>query len=86
MDKIDSEKIIEHLKSKWKGRSCPMCNKGPWNVQDSAYELRRFHGGSMLLGGPIIPVIPISCNNCGNTLLINAIMAGLVDREEEGKK
>lgn len=46
------------------------------------YELREFHGGSMVIGGSaLIPIVPVTCDNCGNTVLINGIMAGVVDRE-----
>jgi hypothetical protein len=82
MSKIESEKLINHLKEKWGGQKCPLCLHGEWSVQDNAYELREFHGGSMVIGGSaLIPVVPVTCNNCGNTVLINGIIAGLVDRE-----
>ena len=40
----------------------------------------------MVIGGSaLVPVVPITCGNCGNTVLINAIVAGLVNREGEAK-
>lgn len=50
-------------------------------AQDTLFELRQFNEGSMVIGGPLIPVIPISCGNCGNTVMINAIAAGLYKPE-----
>jgi hypothetical protein len=89
MAKIDAKKLIQHLTTKWHGRTCPICTVGSWNVQDSSFELREFNGGNMVIGGPIIPVVPVICSNCGNTVLINAIMAGLVEADtpkpSEGK-
>ena len=62
-----------------------MCNHGNWSVQDTVFELRPFHGGSMVIGsGPLVPVIPVTCNNCGNTVLLNAIITGAIDRQEGG--
>lgn len=80
MAKFDSKQLIDHLQLKWGSRSCPMCGKGPWNVHDSTFQLMEFsEGGGLVLGGPIIPVIPIICANCGNTVLVNAIVSGIVN-------
>lgn len=80
--KADTSKVIGYLKERWAGRPCPMCGHAGWSVQDSVFELREFHGGSMVIGsGPLIPVVPVTCNNCGNTVLVNAIVAGVVARE-----
>lgn len=79
MTDVKSDKIIQHLTKKWKGRICPMCGTGAWNVSDKVFELREFHDGNIVLGvGPIIPIIPVTCDNCGNVVLINAIVAGAV--------
>jgi hypothetical protein len=77
------QKIIEHLNTKWGNRPCPMCSTSSWTVSDTIYELREFHGGNIVLGnGPIYPIVPVSCNNCGNTIIVNAIQAGAVERQE----
>jgi hypothetical protein len=87
VSKIDGEKLLQHLKTKWGGRSCPMCGVGPWSVQDAAYEVRAFGQGGLLVGGAVIPVVPVVCMNCGNTVLVNAILAGVVKQKpEEGPK
>ncbi len=87
MDKKDSKKLIKFLNDKWQSRPCPMCHEGKWSVQDKIFELREFHGGSLVLGGtPIIPIIPITCGNCGHTILINALMTGIMEPEKEEKK
>lgn len=86
MSNIDSEKLIQHLKTKWAGRNCPLCNKGNWNVSDKVYELREFHGGNLIIGGtPIVPVLPVTCDNCGNTILVNSIVAGLTNQKKGDK-
>ena len=79
--KINIEKVIQQLNSKWENRPCPMCGSNSWNVSDKVYELREFHGGNLVIGsGPIFPVIPVSCNNCGNSVMVNALMAGAIER------
>jgi hypothetical protein len=84
MSDINTDKLLQHLKDKWKTQPCPLCGVRKWNVQSKSFELREFHGGGLVLGpGPIIPVIPVVCTNCGNTILINSLVAGV---EMEGKE
>jgi len=81
MDKANGQEIIEFLNNKWHGARCPLCGEGKWNVTDKVFELREFNGGNFVLGGPnsaITPIIPITCENCGNTVLINALVTGLL--------
>jgi len=82
MSEIKTEKLISHLKTKWQGRRCPLCNQGKWNVSDKVFELREYHGGGLVVGGtPIIPVVPVTCDNCGNTVLVNAIVSEAIQKE-----
>lgn len=79
--KPNIEKFLNHLNSKWGNKPCPMCSSSGWNVSENIFELREFHGGDIVLGnGPIIPVIPVSCNNCGNTVFVNAIISGAIEK------
>ena len=79
--KIDTQKFIKYLEEKWKGNPCPICKTAKWNVSDGIYELREFNHGSMVIGsGQIIPVVPIICSNCGNTVLVNAFISKTLDQ------
>jgi hypothetical protein len=41
--------------------------------------LRRYHDGALIGGGdPILPVFPVTCNVCGNTVFFNALKAGAI--------
>ncbi len=82
----DTKKIISYLEEKWRGRPCPMCQSGAWSIQDSCFQLMAYHSGSFVIGGPVIPLIPIICNNCSNTVLINAILSGVIKPGEELSK
>ena len=79
LTKLQLEKLKQHLADKWKTPvACAVCGENNWNVSDGLYELREFHGGSMVIGGSaIIPVSPVTCNTCGNTVLINPLIAGI---------
>lgn len=71
--------LLNHLKLKWKAPAdCPVCKNNDWEVPVDVYELREFHGGSMVIGAStIIPISPITCKVCGNTVLINPLVAGI---------
>lgn len=85
MGKIATGQILPHLRAKWAGRACPMCGIGSWNVQDSVFQLMEFNEGNVVIGGPVVPVVPVVCANCGNTVLVNAIISGLIKPPVEGK-
>ena len=65
-----------------------MCGQNSWTVSDTVFELREFHGGNVVLGsGPIYPIIPVSCNNCGNSVMINVIQSWAIEKPKvEPKK
>ena len=83
MEKLNTQKVIDHLNGKWGKRTCPMCNAETWNISDSTYELREFKEGTLVVGGSIVTVILITCGNCGNTVLVNAIVADIVKPKKE---
>lgn len=58
---------------------CPVCNHNTWHVpQDYTYlPLRKDFAGGIRLGGPILPLVPLVCTNCGNTHLLNLKVLGL---------
>ncbi len=79
MTDFQPDRLIKHLKDKWQNRPCPLCGVGNWNVSEKVFEIREFNHGDMIIGaGPIIPLIPVTCSNCGNVVLVNAIIAGIV--------
>jgi hypothetical protein len=75
---IDIAKAME-IVAGWKNKNCQLCNARNWSVSNKAYELRIFTGGGLVIGNvPIIPLVPVTCENCGNTILINAKMTNLI--------
>jgi hypothetical protein len=69
--------LVDVLNRKWRGgKICPVCGTNGWNVEPQLAELRFLSVEAFVVGGPVIPLVVITCNNCGNTVLINAIKAG----------
>jgi len=82
--KIDVEKVVNWLNRQWQGaKVCPICKNNNWNISEKPVELREFHGGGFVVGGPVYPLISIICKICGYTLLFNAIVAGLLAPEQK---
>lgn len=76
------EKLIQHLNAKWQDRPCPMCNANVWTLSDKVFEMREYFGGNLVFGvGSINPVIPVTCNNCGNSIMVNALTSGAIEKQ-----
>lgn len=75
---VDTPQVIAHLREKWRDKNCPMCGGGPWEVQPTLFQITAWTPGYLQPGLPTIPLCPITCKNCGNTILINAIISQTV--------
>lgn len=81
-------KVREWLESKATvAFSCPICASRSWNMSDMIFELREFQGGGIVLGGDshIYPVVPLTCEKCGNTYFINAMKLGIIEQKSDAK-
>jgi hypothetical protein len=58
--------------------NCSVCHSERFVPSDIVFELREFNNGDLFVGGPILPVLPVSCGACGHTLFFNALHLGLV--------
>jgi len=62
---------IQWLASTWQeGKHCPYCDNPSWEV-GTPVEIALADGTNMS------PHVPVMCTKCGNTVLINAIRAGV---------
>ena len=82
--KIDVQKVVDWLNRQWQGtKICPICKNNNWSISEKPVELREFHRGSLVVGGPIYPLLSITCKVSGHTLLFNAIVADLLMPEQK---
>jgi len=80
LPKDQKKKLMEYVQDSWKPPiQCPLCKGNEWVPSEEIYEIREFHGGGLVLGGggKISPIFPITCRICGNTVLINPLVAGI---------
>ncbi|WP_313236480.1 hypothetical protein [Sphingobacterium multivorum] len=76
----DQSKVIAKLNEVWKNKTCEICQTGNWNIDETIYQINEFHGGNVVIGsGSLVPVITLTCQNCGNTKMLNAIKLGVVE-------
>jgi len=72
-----SNRIIEALSKKAPNSICPICKSKKWNVADGYIVLPVSpHPRELHLSGRVIPLVAVTCSNCGNTQLINLIKLG----------
>ena len=75
---VHFSRLISHLQNKWgNGRGCPMCAEKNWGIDD-AYQLTRFGKGDPAADERVMPIVPVICQNCGYTVLVSAILAGVI--------
>lgn len=68
--------------------TCPICGGQHWTLNNKVWELREFNNGNFVLGGntSIMPLLSLSCNGCGNTVLLNAIQLGAVPPQSQSNQ
>lgn len=67
-----------------KGAGCPICGTQHWSVLDDFVTPPNFApNGGMLLGGEMYPHFMLVCNTCSTIQFINAVQAGVLDRESK---
>jgi hypothetical protein len=57
--------------------TCPICKTAKWTIQEHLVSLNVFVPGGLPTRGPKYPQIQLVCDNCGFTLLVNAVRAGM---------
>jgi len=89
---VDKTKVVHWLETHWQsptrsGRACLVCGQTKWAVADGFTWMAEVgSGGSLQLGGDYYPFVVLTCSNCGNTLLFNARVIGLLPvKKPEGE-
>ena len=51
-----------------------MCGENNWNIDDDMMTMLSVgENRSIQIGGKIIPVVAITCKECGNTIFVNPL-------------
>ena len=76
---IDEKKVTDFLKKKINAPNCPLCGSKDWNIMTRVFQAIEYNGGSSEKGNQAIPIMPLTCMNCGNTYFINALVAKFIE-------
>lgn len=85
---ISDDKMMEFLE-KIKAPACPLCGNSDWSYETKIFNVKQFFPDKLVIGGSVLPVIPLTCTKCGNINFINVLSAGLItldDIEKEKNK
>lgn len=78
--KINKERFIDTINKKWSTKKCPMCGNNNWNIsEDMMTMLGVDDKKSIRLGGKVIPIVAVTCNECGNTVFVNPLVIHCID-------
>jgi len=72
------QKIIEHIKNTWTVQSCPMCKQNNWEIHGQVTLSLGPSVGRSSAAGQSLPCAVIVCQVCGNSVIINLVVAGAV--------
>ncbi len=78
----DIEKALRWIEDNWVGqKACAICGNTGWFMGDAVGEMRQITPKSRWIptSGSTYPLIVLSCETCGYTLLFNAIVLGLME-------
>lgn len=86
MISLNREKFVEQINAKWKTKICPMCHKNNWNMGKKLVSpMNLSEGGDIELGGSVMPLVAMTCMNCGNVLFVNPLVIDAVNKADEEK-
>lgn len=76
------EQALRWIEDNWVGeKSCAICGHSGWFIGETIGEMKQINPGSRWIpnSGSAYPLIVLSCENCGYTLLFNAMVLGIMD-------
>jgi hypothetical protein len=79
-DRAKLEKFVKNCKLS----KCPICDTDSWSLSEQVYQLTEYPEAGRFIGKTIAPLVPLTCTKCGNTILFNALIAGVNLKGQHG--
>ena len=84
MFKLDREKFLNEINKRWVNKNCPMCGHNNWNIDPNMVTAVRItENGAVALGGDLIPLVAVTCLDCGNVVFVNPLVIKTVSTDEK---
>ena len=64
---------------------CEACGDNNWLINERIVAPMNFSATGVLSGGKVLPHFCVICTNCGNTRFFNAILTGILKKEQKGE-
>jgi hypothetical protein len=74
----DTKKVAQFVDSKWRSSKCTLCGVNKWAIHGYVQVVLGPDHKTINLGGQVLPSAAFVCKNCGNTVLVNLLMAGVI--------
>lgn len=79
LDPITSNTVLSIINRKWKNKNCLLCGANAWAINGYVtLTMSNVPTEQVIGGGVVLPSAAVICRNCGNTHIINLVIAGLV--------
>lgn len=83
MFKLNSEKFLDEINRRWTNKNCPMCSQNHWNVDaNMVTAIKLSEDGGIELGGQVMPLVAVTCMNCGNVMFVNPLVIQCIDSND----
>lgn len=69
----DADNLLNIINKKWITKNCSLCGINNWTIDPDLIKLP-----SICDKNKTIPLINITCNNCGNVILINPLVIKII--------
>ena len=76
---VDLVKALDWIDEHWTGqKACPICQNDRWGLSEMVGEVRQMPPNQHSLGRATCPLVIVTCQTCGYTVLFNALVIGLL--------
>lgn len=77
MIKVNSEKLQQELSKKL--IRCPICGHNHFVLDNNIVSPMNINDGNINLGQYLLPLVPVTCSNCGHVMFFNLKVLGCLD-------
>lgn len=81
LDAETIQKIIAHLKRTWTVQMCPMCNQNNWEIHGQITLTLGGTPGHASGASQSLPCAAVICQVCGNSVIVNLVVAGVLQAQ-----
>jgi hypothetical protein len=72
------QKALQWITQHWGAAGCPFHGPTNWQIDNHLAQVPVYSARSFLVGGPVYPLIVVTCAICGFTVFVNALRAGVL--------